>query len=81
MHKTDSEFDELDALMNNHPISHVPEGFPGHVMQRIDMQAPWTMLWDRPWVQWAVAGIGLAFTLGRVLSYIFSAWLAVELAG
>ena len=81
MPEADSEFDELDALINDHCITHVPEGFSGRVMQHIEMQIPAIMLWEHPWIQWVAAGIGLAFALGRLVGYIFSAWLAIELAG
>ena len=81
MRKTDLEFDQLDSIINDHPPVKVTEGFTERVMQAVELQRPWVSLWDRPWVQMAATAIGLSFALWRLLSYIFSAWLAIELAG
>jgi len=81
MNKTDLEFDRLDSLINDHHTINVPAGFSKRVMKDIELQSLWVKLWERPWVQWAAASIGLAFAMGRLLNYIFSAWLTIELAG
>lgn len=81
MHESDPEFHRLDALMTAYPPASVPEGFAERAMQRVEAETPAVPVWERPWVQWLAASLGLALTLGRLLTYIFSAWLAVELAG
>lgn len=81
MNKTDLEFESLDSLIKEHSATIVPEDFSKRVMKHIETQSPLLRLWDRPWAQWAAASIGLAFAIGRLFNYIFSAWLAIELAG
>jgi len=81
MNKTDLEFDSLDLLIKDHSATIVPEGFSKRIMKHIETQSRFVGLWDHPWAQWAAASIGLAFAMGRLLNYIFSTWLAIELAG
>jgi len=81
MNKTDLELESLDSLIKEHSATIVPEDFSKRVMKHIEIQPLLVRLWERPWVQWAAASIGLAFAMARLLNYIFSAWLAIELAG
>ncbi len=81
MHDDPIEFDRLDALLAAHPPASGPADFAAAVMQRISTAQPRIPLWEHPAIQWIAASIGLFFTLGRLLGYIFSAWLSIQLAG
>ena len=75
------EFDGLDRLMTAHPPSSGPADFPERLMRQIASVSALPPLWQSPTIQWLAAAAGLIFTLGRLLAYIFSAWLSVQLAG
>jgi hypothetical protein len=81
MHDDPSEFDRLDALMQAHPPAQGAADLPARIMGKIGKLPPAAAVWRYQVVQWLAAGVGIFFTLGRLLSYIFSAWLSIELAG
>jgi len=81
MHDTDSEFDRLDRLMGTHPPPAGTADFPKRVMHRLAGRTPVLPIWQYPIVQWLATAAGLWFVLGRLLGYIFSAWLSIQLAG
>lgn len=81
MHDDPSEFDRLDALISVHPPNGAPADLPVRVMRKIAHLPRTTAIWHLQAIQWLAAGVGILFTLGRLLSYIFSAWLSIELAG
>ncbi|MGD8590470.1 MAG: hypothetical protein PVG22_16730 [Chromatiales bacterium] len=81
MHDPHLEFEHLDRLMNSHPPPAAPEGFPELVMRSLHDRSQRMPIWQHPVVQWLAAGVGLWFTLGRLLGYIFSAWFSIQLAG
>ena len=81
MHDPHAKFDRLDQLMNSLPPYSGPAEFPSLVMRRLTTRSQVRSLWQYPLIQWLATGIGLFFTLGRLVSYIFSAWLSIQLAG
>ena len=81
MHDPDSEFEQLDRLISTHPPSSGPVNFSDLVMQKLDEHSQLLPIWQYPVVQWLATTAGLLFALGRLLGYIFSAWLSVQLAG
>ena len=81
MHDPDTEFEQLDHLIISHPPSSGPAHFPEWVMHHLAERSQHLPLWQYPMLQWLAAFTGLLFTLGRLLGYIFSAWLSIQLAG
>ncbi|MEA3277340.1 MAG: hypothetical protein U9Q81_19075 [Pseudomonadota bacterium] len=81
MNEQDPDLAALDALIEAHPPDNAPAGFPERVMGLVASEPLVRPFWQRDWVQWLAAGVGLALTLGRLVGYILSVWLAVEVAG
>jgi hypothetical protein len=81
LHHPDNEFERLDRLINSHPPSSGPMNFSALVMQKLDERSQILPIWQYPVVQWLATTVGLLFALGRLLGYIFSAWISIQLAG
>ena len=81
MHDNPAEFDRLDQLIDAHPPADGSADLTERVLQRIATRSPQTPIWQHQLMPWLAAAIGLFFTLGRLLGYIFSAWLSTQLAG
>jgi hypothetical protein len=77
----DPRFQHLDALLQRCSPPPPPADFPRRVMRRIAITPLPAPLWVRPWAQWLAASLGLVLAAGRLLGYVFSAWLATGQAG
>lgn len=73
--------DPLDRLIRIHPPQGPAPGLSGRIMERIRTETIAPPLWQAVWIQRLAAGLGLALALYRVLGYLLSAWIAVEIAG
>jgi hypothetical protein len=81
MHDDDYEFERLDRLIGANPPPSGTQDFPELVMRNLTGRSQILPIWQYPLVQWLATGTGLLFALGRLLGYIFSAWLSIQLAG
>jgi hypothetical protein len=81
MHESDTEYEQLDRLLRSHPSFSAPPHFSERVMQRLADHSQLLPIWQYPVVQWFATATGLMFALSRLLAYIFSAWLSIQLAG
>lgn len=75
------KFSLLDELMVNHRLATPSKDFARQVMQRVNKEMPRMPIWEQDWFQWLATAVGLAFAVGRLVSYILSAWAVVELSG
>jgi hypothetical protein len=81
MHDHSVEFNRLDQLIKAHPPAAGSADLAERVMQQLTTSSPQTPIWQHQLMPWLAAAIGLFFTLGRLLGFIFSAWLSTQLAG
>lgn len=81
MHDPDNEFERLDRLIGSYLPSNGPVDFPELLMRKLDDRSQLLPILQYPILQWFAASAGLLFARGRLLGYIFSAWLSVQLAG
>ena len=80
-HQSEPKLERLDTLIESHPPAPPPLGFAARVMGHLARELHPVPFWQRPWVQWLATTLGLVLALGRLVGYILSAWLAVEVAG
>jgi hypothetical protein len=89
--KTLETLAQLDKRVMEMPLPAVPNGFATRVMQSLDAQAsktkkrPSTRLalptfWTDDWVQIILGLLGLLFTSGSLVRFIFGVWLATAVA-
>ena len=73
--------DPLDRLIRAHPPQGPAPWLATRVMARVRDKTIAPPAWQTPWLQRLAAGVGLALALTKLVTYVLSAWIVVEIAG